>query len=591
MKERNLIQLLSIGPLFFIPIMVALISFVVIDSEKGDLTDNLTRLEGERTETIKSTIRAQVNGIVDLAAYRKSITKKELHDRIQQRVEDAYQIAVKLRSRYAGSKSEQEVKQLIIEALRPLVWNDGESFIWILDLDGVFFLAPEYLQHLEGQSVIGFKDAMGREIIKEEIELTQTKGQGFLWDTLTKPSEDSTLRYEQLAFVKKMGFYNWYLGSSEYLQTATQKTDTRLLAAIDKIGNHGSDYFFIMNREGTLLLNHSIPEMVGHNVNEVENTPLKAVFDKIMQAINLQKTGVESHFIDYEWLNPAVNAYELKKAFVQTVPGTDWIVGSGFFPADVSRQLRSKKAEMVVLHEMRLDKLWMKAGWSFLFSIAIALLLSMAIYKLLYRYRQKVTDKNAELRQFNLELEDKIQERTSDLESANEALQILAITDSLTGIHNRYSIMQRLEAEIKRAKRFNEPFSLIMFDIDFFKLVNDEYGHDVGDVVLIELVSVLKHHLREVDLFCRFGGEEFVILLPNTLIKDAGEMAERLRLTVVDHAFASAGTITISLGVAEYQVNKEIDELLKSVDMALYKAKHAGRNCVRFAEDSMELDL
>jgi signal transduction histidine kinase len=287
--------------------MVASISFVVIDSEKENLTESLTRLEQERTETIKTTIQAKVHDMVDLAAYRKSIIKEELHERIQKRVENTYQIALKLRNRYAESKSEQEIKQLIIQTLRPLVWNGGESFIWILDFEGVFYLAPEYLQHLEGHSVIDFQDGEGREIIKEEIELTQTKGQGFIWDTFTKPNEDFAHRYEQLAFVKKMGFYDWYLGSSEYLESATQKTDHHLLAAIDKVGNHGSDYFFIVNRQGTLLLNHSIPEMVGHSLKSEENTQLKVVFDKIMQAINLQQEGFKSDFIDYEWLNPAVN--------------------------------------------------------------------------------------------------------------------------------------------------------------------------------------------------------------------------------------------------------------------------------------------
>ncbi len=206
MQERNLITLLSIGPLLFIPIIVALISFDVIKSEKSDLTETLSRMELDYTETLKSNIRAKVDNMAELAAYRKSVIKQELHSRIQQRVEDAYQIALKLRARYTFSKSEKEIKQLIVEALRPLVWNKGESFIWILDFDGVFYLAPEYLRHLEGQSIIGFKDATGREIIKEEIQLAQTKGEGFLWDTFTKRDEDPNKQFKQLAYVKKLVF-------------------------------------------------------------------------------------------------------------------------------------------------------------------------------------------------------------------------------------------------------------------------------------------------------------------------------------------------------------------------------------------------
>ncbi len=586
MQEKTLIKLLSITPLLLIPIMVATISFVVIDSEKSDLAETLSRMEHDHTETLKFTLRSKVNNMVDLTAYRKSIIKQELHNRIQQRVEDAYQIALKLRARYALSKSEQEIKQLIVEALRSLVWNNGESFIWILDFEGVFYLAPEYLSHLEGQSIINFKDATGREIIKEEIQLAQTNGEGFLWDTFTKPNENSGKQYEQLVFIKKFGFYDWYLGSGEYLDTATKKTDSRLLAAIDKVGgNAASDYFFIVNRQGTLLINHSRPEIVGGNMNTTESAELKAVFKQIIQTVDNQKAGFEVDFIEYEWLNPAVNTYELKKTYVQAVPGTDWIIGSGFHPADVSRQLEAKKTEVALTNRLKLDKLWMTAGWSFVVSIFISFLISLAIFKLLHRFRKKVLDKNAELGHLNLELEEKVQERTNDLELANDELRILARTDSLTGIHNRYSFMQGLEAEIKHVKRFNEPFSLIMLDVDFFKKVNDKYGHGVGDTVLIELVTLIKEHLREVDLFCRFGGEEFVVLLPNTSSQAACEMAERIRLKVAQHTFASVGTVTISLGVAEYQLNRDMDELLKAVDVALYKAKHAGRNCVCIADD------
>lgn len=206
------------------------------------------------------------------------------------------------------------------------------------------------------------------------------------------------------------------------------------------------------------------------------------------------------------------------------------------------------------------------------------------MFKLLHRFRKKVLDKNTELNQLNVQLEDKILERTLDLELANKELHILARTDSLTGIHNRYSFIRRLEEEMMRVKRFNEVFSLIMFDIDFFKQVNDEYGHGVGDSVLIELVTVVNTHLREVDLFCRFGGEEFIVLLPNTSINAAEEIAERMRLTVAEYNFVSVGTLTISLGVTECRVDRNVDELLKDVDTALYKAKNAGRNCVYFLD-------
>jgi two-component system cell cycle response regulator len=163
-----------------------------------------------------------------------------------------------------------------------------------------------------------------------------------------------------------------------------------------------------------------------------------------------------------------------------------------------------------------------------------------------------------------------------------------AHTDPLTRIYNKGYLLEALEAEFKRAKALHTEFSLVFFDLDHFKSVNDTYGHDAGDYVLKELTTVVRTgHIRPKDIFARYGGEEFVILLGNTPSKAAVDIAERIRLAVETHAFVYEGKrlpVTMSMGVAELRADVEsATTLLKMADKALYSAKTGGRNRVVLA--------
>jgi two-component system cell cycle response regulator len=163
-----------------------------------------------------------------------------------------------------------------------------------------------------------------------------------------------------------------------------------------------------------------------------------------------------------------------------------------------------------------------------------------------------------------------------------------AHTDSLTKIYNKGYLMEALEAEFKRAKALHTEFSLLFFDLDHFKNVNDTYGHDAGDYVLKEFASLVRGgFLRPKDVFARYGGEEFVILLANTNATQGAELAEKVRAAIESHAFMYEGKrlpVTTSLGVAELRADIESAlTLLKSADKALYSAKQGGRNRVVIA--------
>ena len=166
------------------------------------------------------------------------------------------------------------------------------------------------------------------------------------------------------------------------------------------------------------------------------------------------------------------------------------------------------------------------------------------------------------------------------LKQAEEQLQRLSTTDPLTGAYNRRMFMDLLAKELQRAGRYGEPFSLLMFDIDHFKMVNDQYGHDAGDRVLQEVVRLSMETIRQADTLARWGGEEFMVLLPRTDGDMAYTMGERLRKCIAEHVFADADHLTVSVGVTSLGQVDTIDSLLKRVDEALYTAKKSGRNLV-----------
>lgn len=166
----------------------------------------------------------------------------------------------------------------------------------------------------------------------------------------------------------------------------------------------------------------------------------------------------------------------------------------------------------------------------------------------------------------------------TEQETYKKELEYLTITDTLTGIGNRRYFHNKMLEECSRASRYKYPFSLILFDIDYFKQVNDKYGHNVGDEVLKEYSNLIAPMLRENDIFCRIGGEEFVVLLPHVDSMGAQKIAEKLRVAIEESQ--KIVPITMSFGVTQYISGEDEESVFKRVDKALYNAKESGRNMV-----------
>jgi len=179
---------------------------------------------------------------------------------------------------------------------------------------------------------------------------------------------------------------------------------------------------------------------------------------------------------------------------------------------------------------------------------------------------------------------------TDDLKLLNEHLARQAATDALTGVANRMKFSEVLGTEILRAKRFGLPLSVIVFDVDHFKNVNDSHGHVAGDNVLRDLASLTATVVRRNDLLARWGGEEFLIMVTHTELSSAVVFAERLRTLIEQFEFSAVGRLTCSFGVAEFEYDDTEEQLINRADRALYLAKTRGRNRVESTHSMVEGD-
>ncbi len=185
-------------------------------------------------------------------------------------------------------------------------------------------------------------------------------------------------------------------------------------------------------------------------------------------------------------------------------------------------------------------------------------------------------------------LQDELKMKNKQLEELLYKVEYMAITDALTELYNRRRLHDVLGKEFERSKRYSTPFSVVMLDLDHFKKVNDNYGHQTGDMILRGVAKILLSSIRDIDTASRYGGEEFVLVLPNTARNDAKNVAERIRETIEKNNFSiiENNLLTVSIGISglpDKKIETE-DKLMRCADIALYRAKQNGRNRTEIAD-------
>jgi two-component system, cell cycle response regulator len=182
---------------------------------------------------------------------------------------------------------------------------------------------------------------------------------------------------------------------------------------------------------------------------------------------------------------------------------------------------------------------------------------------------------------------DRLRQRAEELRRSAEAASEMSMTDALTGLLNRYGLHRALQRELAEARRYDRPLSCLLLDVDFFKAVNDTYGHAAGDTALVQAARTITESVRGSDVVCRYGGEEFLVLAPETGAEGALALAEKIRLAFVSRLFGDGGRVfplTLSVGVAQLASAESGNDMIARADEALYHAKQTGRDRAEAAQ-------
>jgi diguanylate cyclase (GGDEF)-like protein len=324
---------------------------------------------------------------------------------------------------------------------------------------------------------------------------------------------------------------------------------------------YGDNGYIIVGSMDGIMLQHPQKELIGARFEDAKYIKAKRVFDLFKEKIDAKGRG----FVSYMWENPTTKENEEKLTYVNYIPELNWYVASGVYLDELDIYIEDKLKQDALYDEKNINIIILASVVLLVFSLILSIAISAIIKNIFIFYKKSIL----------LELQ-----KIKEVEKSKEKYQHLANTDSLTKAHNRFSIMQIIDDELLYVKETSLSLSILMFDLDHFKKVNDMYGHSAGDSVLSDITKLVKENLRDADKIGRYGGEEFLVILPNTNLNTAKIIADRIREKVELFDFKDVAIVTISIGVIEVFKDETKHELLKRVDGLLYQAKDEGRNRV-----------
>lgn len=355
----------------------------------------------------------------------------------------------------------------------------------------------------------------------------------------------------------------------ESAETGNKNTQQDIISRLNALvpDKDAPEYFFIYKRHNTentddfitLLVNPNRPELVNRQSPLLVQNEKSFMFRKEVLK-DIEEKG--EAFVSYAYKKPGHQGLFQKLSFFKYLPEWEWIVAKGVYLDDLENQIARMQSDLY-------QEIKQTIGFLTLFIVVIcglflglAYLFSKGVGKLFEDYKKTQ------------------QSQQKKLEHLNAILEIQAYTDPLTQIYNRTFFNIQLEKEISRAKRYGTVLGLILFDIDNFKQINDTAGHLAGDRILKGITDLCKKNIRTSDIFARWGGEEFVVLVPESPDQAATALADKLRSCIEKTDFSFKSIITCSFGITEYKVQEDKEEFVHRADKALYHSKQTGKNRV-----------
>ena len=465
------------------------------------------------------------------------------------------------------------------------------NYFYITDYNNVLISHP----YLQGSDLSQVKDVKGNYILQPMIKIAREKGEGFHRYWWKKNGSDNT-PYEKLTYAKDFPDWKMVIGTGVYIDDIEKEVSKRkkeLMAQLQTIiknthiGKTG--YLYIFDDKGNMLI-HPNSNINGKNFSRLEN-PSKGtyIFDDLIKA----SRGSKELF--YKWDKPSDKGHYVydKVSWIEYVPELGWYIVSSAY-VDEFKTSSIEVRHFILILAVTIFILSALYSFVFLRNLLVPITdLSHLALKVTggdYRVRSDLRRDDeigvlaGEFNRMVETIEDHIENLDQKVQEKTQELKHLSDTDPMTGLWNRRYFTATANTIWSLAQRDQTELSVIMLDIDWFKQVNDTYGHHTGDEVIVALAQVLKDSVRQSDLICRFGGEEFILLLPETSLEGAVVIAEKIRKTIEEMRIVTETGdpvhFTVSVGVSQMdpQHDPDIETTIRRADEALYRAKESGRN-------------
>ena len=432
---------------------------------------------------------------------------------------------------------------------------------------------------------------------------------------------------KKISIVKLFKPYNWVIGTGAYLVDITKEIQKEAIRTISEIRYGKNGYFWINNREPKMIMHPFYPSLDGKDLSSFKDANGVYLFDEMVKVTKKSGSGI----VKYLWPKPKFKKQQPKISFVKLFKPWGWIVGTGAYVDDIESKINTMRENA----SNQIDSLIKKVIIEIIFLTIVLILITIFIAKKSivqpiekfkskilmiaknYDIKERVDTREAPLEikelgdSFNTLMDDLEKLIIADEASAQEIKKLyeelkeksqtalakseqrykeLATKDILTGILNRFAFENELDRVISNSKRTGAKFALLFLDLDHFKEVNDTYGHDMGDKLLIEVAKRVLPNIRTEDIFARLGGDEFILIFTNIERKTLPILVNKA-ITLFRKPWIIEGitlNVTTSMGVVVFPDDADDKmKLLKNADIAMYKSKELGRNQVVYFDRTL----
>ncbi|WP_199919648.1 sensor domain-containing diguanylate cyclase [Aliarcobacter skirrowii] len=547
--------------------------------------NDLNHYKKEFTEQKKKEVKNEVLMIYGLIEYKEELLRKTVEDRLKDRVNQAYALAMDIYETNKKTKTKDEIKYLIAQSLDNFKFKDHNNYFFINSNKGQGILFDNKITLDNYVDIWDLKDLNNQPIIQIQAQIAKEQKEGFTTNSFIKPDPNDGIQYSKISYIKLFEPFDWHIGTGEYIDGLTKKNQEEILNWLNTLKYENSSYSFLNTTDGQTLI------FEGKKVEPKPN-PYPELFNQLAETAK----NPNGDFFEYRFKKPNSNEEFEKISFIKKFDEYGWIIGCGVYLDEIEKELQRKEE----IFKEHINEQIISILIIFLFILVAIYFISkyigdfinININNLVKAFskasldNKKIDTEKLTYTEFVI-LANNLNETLENKNNLEKELQNLSITDELTQLYNRRFFNSKIEEEINRAKRENKHLCLMVLDIDFFKQYNDTYGHQKGDFVLQEISKVLKNRTnRASDFAFRIGGEEFAILV-NLEKNKISEFAEAIKNDIENLKIEHSGNkvskyVTTSIGVNFKQADelKNIDELFKVADDNLYEAKRSGRNCV-----------